>query len=491
MNPLSQGSMLKDRYCIRKVLGEGAMSTVYLVEDMESPLTMRALKEMREDFPDEKEKEEARALFHKEAELLHALSHEGLPAVTDFFDVEGSHYIVMEFVKGETLQAAFARRQAPYTLEELLPLVEQLLDILDYLHRRDPPVIFRDLKPSNIMVTPQGMIRLIDFGIARHFTPGKNRDTFVMGTPGFSAPEQYGQGQTDPRSDIYSLGATIYYLLTAEDVTQFSFNFPSATEFNEKIPFWMANLILKCLQKDPGARFSSAREMKAYLKEMKDNGTAVIAIPSPYQVSPASPPPPRFFMPYPKEPLYYVFAFFLVSFLGWITNFSGSYSLVWLLPAGFIGMALFVAYSFLVFFLALIFKNPYILRKTGCIGLGGAIVIALLIMLIIPNFLRARSSGQLTACMSNLKNIGTALEMYSSDSKGLYPPALSYVTPDYLKVIPTCPGTGCDTYSGSYVVRQNPEVYTVFCRGDSHKYIMRSENYPQYDSIQGLIMEYH
>jgi len=485
MSPLSPGSIVNNRYYVKKVLGEGAMSTVYLVVDNESPGTMLALKEMKEEPQSDEEREEALPLFHQEAEILRTLSHEGLPSITDFFSAESFHYIVMEFVPGETLQAAFKRRGTPYAVEEIVPIVEQILDILDYLHHQDPPVIFRDLKPSNIMITPEGKVKLIDFGIARHFKPGKVRDTFVMGTPGFSAPEQYGKGQTDPRSDIYSLGAMIYYLLTMEDVTRFSFNFPSATEFNEKIPFWMANLILKCLQKDPGARFHSAMDMKAYMERMKNSAPVAIA-PAASAHSAATAPAPHFFMPYPREPLRVVLAFLLLFFLGWLGSNMMLEAIAWFMLAALLGITVFAGYSLLVLLLALIFRNSYMIRKTGCIGAFGAFAIVFTFFFIMPNFYRARNSGQLTACMSNLKNIGTALEMYSTDYKGRYPQALSYLTPEYLKTIPTCASAGRDTYSESYTVRQNPDVYTFYCKGSYHIKIYQCANFPQYDAIEGL-----
>lgn len=482
MSPLPPGSIVNNRYCVKKVLGEGAMSTVHLVIDNESPGMMLALKEMKEELISDGEREEALALFQQEAELLLTLSHEGLPSVTDFFSEERCHYIVMEFVPGNTLQAVLDSRKSPCSVEELIPIIEQILDILDYLHHQNPPVIFRDLKPSNIMVTPQGKVKLIDFGIARNFKPGKDRDTHIMGTPGFSAPEQYGKGQTDPRSDIYSLGATIYYLLTMEDVTQFSFNFPSATEFNEKIPFWMANLILKCLQNPPGSRFHSAIEMKAYMEEMRHT-EPVLAVPS---GNAASAQATRFFMPYPTKPLYLIFACAMTFCTGWIGVSTGQYALAWLMFAGVLGAVAFSGYSLLVFILALIFKNPYMVRKTGCLGVGGVFAIAFLAFFIIPNFLRARNSGQLTACKSNLMNIGNALEIYSTDNKGRYPTSLSCLTPEYLRTIPTCASAGKDTYSESYVVREKPDVYTIYCRGSHHIDIYGLPDYPQYDAIEGL-----
>jgi serine/threonine-protein kinase len=161
---------------------------------------------------------QAVAQFKKEAAFLAGLEHPNVVRVTDFFVESGKHYLVMDYIQGETLQQKMAARGRPFHWYELRGWVESLMDVLEYLHSQGPPIIFRDLKPSNIMVSADGRLNLIDFGIARSACQGEKTTTFLRGTGtrGFSPIEQYGNQQgTDQRSDIYALGATLYYLMTA------------------------------------------------------------------------------------------------------------------------------------------------------------------------------------------------------------------------------------------------------------------------------------
>ncbi len=151
---------------------------------------------------------EAAENFKREAHILAALKHPNLPSIYEQFSETGRWYLIMDFIEGETLEEHLMKKQEGHlSVEETLQIGLQLCTVLAYLHSRQPPIIFRDLKPSNIMLTPEGNLYLIDFGIARHFKPGQNRDTIALGSPGYAAPEQYGKAQTTPRSDIYSLGA--------------------------------------------------------------------------------------------------------------------------------------------------------------------------------------------------------------------------------------------------------------------------------------------
>jgi serine/threonine protein kinase len=176
----------------------------------------------------------------------------------------------MERVAGESLESMVKKTGQPLEIEKAFTVADELTGILSYLHSLSPqPLIFRDLKPSNIMMTEKGRLRLIDFGIARYFEPGRQRDTFVYGTPGFSPPEQYGTGQTDARSDIYSLGATLYYLLTLEDPEQFYFNFPSPRNYNSQVPRELQQIILKCLSRNPDERFEHAETLAESIKKAR------------------------------------------------------------------------------------------------------------------------------------------------------------------------------------------------------------------------------
>ncbi len=160
--------------------------------------------------------EQARAIqnFKIEAKMLWGLSHPNLPAFTTFFAENQCYFLVMEYIDGQTLEDLLGRQGAPFPERRVLRWAEQLCDVLEYLHSQNPPIIFRDMKPGNIMVTRPGHIKLIDFGIARFFRPRHGPDTQLLGTPGYAPPEQYGTAQTDERSDIYSLGMTLFHLLT-------------------------------------------------------------------------------------------------------------------------------------------------------------------------------------------------------------------------------------------------------------------------------------
>ncbi|MGQ9548960.1 MAG: protein kinase domain-containing protein, partial [Roseiflexus sp.] len=206
---------LQGRYVVEEKLGQGGMGAVYRARDLRLSTVNWAIKEMSQaQITGPLELQQTRAAFQQEAELLAGLSHPGLPKVVDHFEQDGKAYLVMEFVPGSSLLALARREGLPFPLPRVLDWARQICEVLEYLHNRPSPIIFRDLKPANVMLTPEGRIKLVDFGIARLFKPGKERDTQAFGTLGYSAPEQYGQSQTDPRSDIYSLGVLLHQLLT-------------------------------------------------------------------------------------------------------------------------------------------------------------------------------------------------------------------------------------------------------------------------------------
>jgi serine/threonine protein kinase len=260
---LPANSMLNNRYLILRKVGHGGMAAVYQAADTQQPGTMWAIKEMSDAaLSNVQERDYAMRAFQQEAHLLRSLVHPNLPRVIDAFTQGGKHYLVMEFVPGETLQVLLERRAGPFSEAEVLPWALQLCDVLDYLHNQEPKIIFRDIKPSNIMLTPQEKIKLIDFGIARFFKPGKSKDTLALGTPGFAAPEAV-SGQTDERSDIYSLCATLHHLLTGHDPIKAMFNIPPARQLNPAITENMDRILMRGLQNERDLRWRSAADMRS------------------------------------------------------------------------------------------------------------------------------------------------------------------------------------------------------------------------------------
>ena len=190
------------------------MGAVYQARDTKEG-TLCAIKEMSLSGVQLNDQPQAIKNFLAEAEILSRLKHPNLPACTDFFTEGERDYLVMEYIDGVTLEDLLERNKGPFPESRVLVWASQLCDVLEYLHSRQPPVIFRDMKPGNIMVTRSGrIIKLIDFGIARLFRASGSQDTQLLGTPGFAPPEQYGSAQTDKRSDIYSLAMTLFQLLT-------------------------------------------------------------------------------------------------------------------------------------------------------------------------------------------------------------------------------------------------------------------------------------
>ena len=260
-------NLLQGQYRILKTIGGGASGTVYLVEDLKLPHVRWAIKELNtRNFPLQ-EVSCALSMFEREKEILKSLNHPGVPKFIDSFSHENSHYIVMEHIEGDTLDEILKRKGVPLAPDEVIPWALQIAKTLEYLHTQLPfPVIFRDLKPSNIILSSGGKIKLIDFGIARHFRANRTKDTQSFGTPGFSPPEQYGISQSDARSDIFSFGATLYSLLTNADMTAFDFTYPPIKILAPVVPTWLAEMIMRCLSRNPGDRYHSATEIVKILE---------------------------------------------------------------------------------------------------------------------------------------------------------------------------------------------------------------------------------
>jgi len=257
---LSPHTMLAGRYQILKVIHCGGMSTVYLAEDLLQHREV-ALKELRlADGATAEEVLEAEAWFARESFLMSVLRHPLIPAFYSVFREDNRSYIVQEFVAGENLEV-LVDRQGPLPARTVVTWGMAICNLLSYLHDLEEPVVFRDLKPANILLRQHSdTLAVVDFGIARSFEPAQVGT--VVGTPGYAPPEQY-QGQATPQSDIYALGATLHRLLTGYDPEQgLPFTFPAAHELNPLVSPELAAIVARATRLHPGERFASAAEMK-------------------------------------------------------------------------------------------------------------------------------------------------------------------------------------------------------------------------------------
>ena len=273
---LQPGMLLSNRYLILGTIGVGGMSTVYRASDNHFPNVTKlvAVKEMINRALDPVMRKNVIRNFEREANILASLDHRSIPRIYDYFTLNDCSYLVIEYVNGKDLEVLLDQSVEFISEERIIPWAIELCDVLSYLHNHQPePIIFRDIKPSNVMVDIQDHIILVDFGIARPFQVGQ-RGTMI-GTEGYSPPEQY-RGDATPMADIYALGATLHHLLTRRDPRlepPFSFLERPIRQINPNISTHLEKAITKALQYDPEDRYQSAEEMKTeLLKSAQANG---------------------------------------------------------------------------------------------------------------------------------------------------------------------------------------------------------------------------
>lgn len=299
---MQAGKILRDRYIISQVIGHGGMGYIYLSEDNRLPGRLCAIKQVQQDpnLPD-KMRQQGREQFYREASVLARLDHPNLPKVSDFFSESDCDYLVMDFVPGNDFKSLMdqSRRKSEFLpINDILHWADQLIDALDYLHSQDPPVIHRDIKPSNLKLTPSNLVKLVDFGLVKQMAPDEITVTVIQGrgTALYTPLEQYGgdSGHTDSRSDIYSLGATLYHLLTNHPPSEAKQRFlnPESlrppSEYNTKIPSRIKDAVLWAMELHPAAR---PQDMKTFRKALFHG------IVSPKDISYSSPFPfPRRFL---------------------------------------------------------------------------------------------------------------------------------------------------------------------------------------------------
>lgn len=264
---LEIGSLVDGKYKILNKVGQGGMSVVYLAMN-EKANKQWAVKEVRKDGV--KDFEVVKQGLVAETDILKKLNHPNLPSIIDVIDTDDSFIIIMDYIQGNSLNKALDEYGAQ-PQDQVIAWAKQLCDVLGYLHSRTPAIIYRDMKPANVMLKPDGNVTLIDFGTAREFKERNLADTTCLGTVGYAAPEQFGgMGQTDARTDIYCLGATLYHLVTGMNPCEPPYEIKPIREINPSLSSGFERIIQKCTQRDPNDRYQSAAELMYALEHYEE-----------------------------------------------------------------------------------------------------------------------------------------------------------------------------------------------------------------------------
>lgn len=252
------GTIIDDKYEILKEIGHGGMSVVYLA--MDKRLNKQwAVKEIRKTSNGKNNEVIVNSLL-AEANLMKKLDHPALPRIVDIIDNGQTLYVVMDYIEGESLDKIL-KEYGPQPEDVVIGWGLQLCDALNYLHKQKPPIIYRDMKPSNVMLKPEGNLKVIDFGIAREYKEQNLSDTTVLGTKGYAPPEQHGSRQTDARSDIYALGMTLHHLLTGVDPRPADYMYVPVRQWNPELSEGIEDIINKCTAIDPENRYQNCDEL--------------------------------------------------------------------------------------------------------------------------------------------------------------------------------------------------------------------------------------
>jgi serine/threonine protein kinase len=270
-------TVIANRYRILTKIGEGGFGTVYKARDQQHHGKIVAIKEINMVALSAQEKIEVTDTFNREITLLSTLKHKNLPRISNQFTDPEHWYIVMDYIEGQTLEELLARSsRRKLSVSEVVKIGVVLCDVLAYLHNQKPSIIFRDVKPGNIMYTPWDRLYLIDFGIARRYRPGQAHDTGSLGSPGYAAPEQYGRTQTTLQTDIYGLGATLQTLLTGKEPLEIRLQ---GLPPDVRIPWKLQALFIQMMDQEPSRRPRDMAEVKKSLIGLN------ITTPSPWRFS--------------------------------------------------------------------------------------------------------------------------------------------------------------------------------------------------------------
>jgi len=469
------------------------MGNVYLVERIKDDKKF-VVKELLFTEKTGMDPDTAREIFFREAEFMVRFKHCGIPAMYGIFSQDGKEYLVMDYVEGRTLEKIIMSAPGPVPEDRAIKWTIELAKILDYLHNSfHTPVVYRDLKPSNIIITPEGSAKLVDFGIARYYNPDKNTDTFSFGSPGYAAPEQYkGKGQSSPQTDIFGLGVILFQMLTKYDPTLKPFTFPSMKSLNPVVPARLEEIVTRAIQLNPMKRYISMAEFCETLEKYAGVRT------DSYSYTSSSVPPSSGYKK--TNPL--IIILIIAGVLIISSMFGGHVCIFSMIPV-LIAFFIFYVIIFIIYYASVHFVN-YIFRKNYRVNYHSPVpyaiilsVLAILAAILVPGSLKARSQGQLACCESNMKNIATALEMYATDYKGDYPPSLEYLTMpvspsggSYMKALPLCPSS---KKPYTYACADNPDNFTLWCSKEKSHIATGTVSsdgcWPQYTPGQGITLK--
>jgi len=506
---IETGTILNNIYRVVKLLGKGSMGNVYLVEriNYDKKFVVKELNFSQEAGLDISA---AKEIFHREAEFMAKINHPGVPKMYGVFPQNGKDYLTMDYIEGKTLEEIINTSEGPINEKDAIKWTAELADILNYLHNSfHQPIVYRDLKPSNIIIKPDGNPVLVDFGIARYYNPDKEQDTFNYGSPGYAAPEQYkGKGRSTPQTDVFALGVILFQMLTGYDPSLKPLTFPSMKSINPAIPEKLEVIVKRAIELNPLKRYISVQEFKETLAKYANMS---IEDEKPQKN-------PNKLAAISKKLTYITLAIpFIIPFIIIIVGFIAGMA-----EAGnneTIGNIIYILIELLV---TAMFLCPVAGLITGiiaswkaakditCEPAGEAIGCNALLMsglilfafILVPNFMKARVTGQLSGCESNIKNIATALEMYGKDNNNTYPDDLTDLTRSiegggYMKTIPVCPSTprglsaliqGTDSSAYKYKTSSNLNNFTIWCTV-GHPGCGMEPGYPQYSPGEGLIIK--
>lgn len=264
------GTVIDGKYEILKQIGKGGMSTVYLAADNRLNKNWAVKEIARKGLG--KNNEEIVNEVPADAKMMKSLDHPTIPTIVDIIDRSDDEYIyvVMDYVEGESLDKVLAEYGAQ-PQDMVINWAKQICDAFSYLHSQKPPIIYRDMKPANVMLKPDGNIKIIDFGIAREYKEGNLADTTVLGTKGYASPEHYGGRQTDERSDIYTIGMTMHHLLTGVDPRPADYRYAPIRQWNPELSDGLERIIDKCVSPDPKDRYQNCDELLYALEHYRED----------------------------------------------------------------------------------------------------------------------------------------------------------------------------------------------------------------------------